>query len=564
MTGGHDDWIKYILLTGSMAIFVMLSFLFATFVQKRSKGVQQKPDEQILSQVQEQLEGLSEADIEDAVMAELAYDGICIPYDQGSRTFYLPVDLQEPVLDTEKLKAVLPADNDNVSSDAGSVKVVFPAGAVPEDLPGIMAGNSAIPFWFVSDTAYMKCFLVPVGLPVISMTSTGEVTEDELMLFDFSLVESAKGTLKETKALTTGTLRGNTSLTYEKKSLRLKLKQRDGDQIKKKNVSLLGMRKDDDWILNSLYADNTRLRDKLCMDLWKEVGAKSNALGISMGVRGEYAEVVVDHGYAGLYLLSYPVDAKLLHMDSISEQLRDGIGVREAERIYKKKYSAPLLSEYFVGDLPDVNMPDYRGGYLLKGDTILNNEEEWAPLHELAGLMEESDEAFSEGVVKLCDQQSVMENWLFYQAAGAYDNENKNHYFITRHTADGLKGFFIPWDMNISFGCVYTENEYYCKESTEALQTEVLFEPGSRMFHLDAKGSATLAKKTWKRWRADVFRTDALMDRIDRLQQCLTSSGALFREQQRWPMGNASDDLGFMKSFTKKRLQWLDGLLADD
>ncbi|MBR4760015.1 MAG: CotH kinase family protein, partial [Lachnospiraceae bacterium] len=278
----------------------------------------------------------------------------------------------------------------------------------------------------------------------------------------------------------------------------------------------------------------------------------------------EYVEVVVDHGYAGLYLLSYPVDAKLLHMDSISEQLRNGVSSQNAERIYKKKYSSPLLSEYFVGDLPDENMPDYRGGYLLKGDTVEKSEEEWASLYELAGLMESDDETFAEGIKRLCDERNVMENWLFYQAVGAFDNENKNHYFVTRNTKEGLKGYFIPWDMNISFGCVYTENAYYCKESDEALETEVVFEPGSRLFHLGEKGGGQLAAKTWKRWRSDVFRTDALMARIDQLQQSLTSSGALLREQQRWPMGNASADLTFMKSFTKKRLQWIDGLLKED
>ncbi|MBR6315544.1 MAG: CotH kinase family protein [Lachnospiraceae bacterium] len=534
-----------------MALFVMLSFLFVTLIQKRGDRTWQATEEQMTAVLQEQLKGLNEAGAEDELIAELTYDGIQIPYDQGSRTFYLPVNIKEPVFEAARLK-----------TDSPDTRLLLSEEALPDDIAAAMAENSAVPAYLLSDTSYMKCNLAFTGLPVMSMTSSGEVTEGELMLFDLSLVEAASGGLKETKALTTGTLRGNTSLTYEKKSLRLKLKQRDGDQIKKKNVSLLGLRKDDDWILNSLYADNTRLRDKLCMDLWQEVGAKSNTLGISMGVKGEYVEVVIDHGYAGLYLLSFPVDAKLLHMDSISQQLRNGIGSQNVERIYKKKYSAPLLSEYFVGDLPDANMPDYRGGYLLKGDTIQQSEEEWAPLHELAGLMEADDAAFSDGVVRLCDASNVMENWLFYQATGAFDNENKNHYFVTRNTTEGLKGYFIPWDMNISFGCVYTENEYYCKESMEALKTEVIFEPGSRMYHLNAGGSAALAKKTWKRWRSDVFRTDAMMNRIDQLQHQLTASGALIREQQRWPMGNAGDDLTFMKSFTKKRLQWLDELLA--
>ena len=38
------------------------------------------------------------------------------------------------------------------------------------------------------------------------------------------------------------------------------------------------------------------------------------------------------------------------------------------------------------------------------------------------------------------------------------NNENKNHYFVTRRQNGMLKGYFIPWDMNISFGCVYEEN----------------------------------------------------------------------------------------------------------
>ena len=535
--------IKYGLMIASLVLFMALGLIFM-----RSDGYGLKADIISEKKLNKLLSGLSEIPQDQELPASLYIDDIKLPCDRGSRTFYLPVSLESSLWESGTLGTK--------DKDAGAF---FVYDFRKEDKLSLCAANEGIPFYIVSPSGFSLCSLHLTGLPVLSMDQTGELTDEGLPLFSFGLFEAGDGRVSVTEGLTTGTLRGNTSLTYEKKSLRLKLKQKKDGMIQKKNESLLGLRSDDDWILNSLYADNTRLRDKLCMDLWNETGALSNPFGVVMGVSGEYTEVVIDNGYAGLYLLTYPVDRKLLKMDRVSKKLESGL--EPVERIYKKKYSSPLDPDAFKGPLPDPAMPFYRGGYVLKGDTILQNEGEWDMLFKLSELMAAPDDVFSEGITGLCDETNVLENWLFYQAVGGYDNENKNHYFVTRDQGGSLKGYFIPWDMNISFGCVYTENVFYSKESMEPVEDEVLFEPGSRMARLNAGGSRAVLKSTWEKWRRGVFSDDRIMKRIDEMQDTLIRSGAMDREMERWPAGNASKDTAFMKDFTKKRLAWLDSLL---
>ena len=45
------------------------------------------------------------------------------------------------------------------------------------------------------------------------------------------------------------------------------------------------------------------------------------------------------------------------------------------------------------------------------------------------------------------------------------------------------------------------------------------------------------------------------------LQQELTGSGAMAREMERWPGGNASTDLSLLTEFTKQRMAYMDSMI---
>ena len=69
---------------------------------------------------------------------------------------------------------------------------------------------------------------------------------------------------------------------------------REDDNVTNRNVSLLGMPAENDWILNSLASDQTGMRDVLAYEL-------SNRLG-QYASRSAYCEVVINGDYKGLYV----------------------------------------------------------------------------------------------------------------------------------------------------------------------------------------------------------------------------------------------------------------------
>lgn len=444
---------------------------------------------------QEKLNKLLERSKEkEEAQARLTFQEQALPYDRESRTFFLPLNMEETEFETGSF-----------GTDIEGAEAVFLEDFTKKQKLSLMAGNESIPFYLVEKDGYSLCYLKITGVSIVDFTSSEYALEDGQPLFFLQVYDNlATGEAKSrtesareagdfvTSCYTTSRLRGNTSLNYEKKSLRLNLydqKKQDGS-FQKTNESFLGMRKDNDWILNSLYADGSKIKDKLANDLWEQAGAEENPYKKTFGTHMEYVEVFINDSYQGLYGLMFPIDRKQLGILSVSSQVEAGEEV--IERIYKKKYTAEWKAEDFIGPLFDENMPDYRGGFFLKGDLILQNEEEWAPLYELASCIESTDEEFTRNITSIINQENVLQNWLFYQAIGGFDNYAKNYYYAVRNRDGRPQGYFIPWDLNISFGDVYTDNKYYCKADFTVVKELIRWQPGQRMIDLNVEDSVPL------------------------------------------------------------------------
>ena len=104
-------------------------------------------------------------------------------------------------------------------------------------------------------------------------------------------------------------VRGFSSQSFPKKSLKLNLKEKDGNQ---NNLSMLGFESDDDYILNPLYFDDVDVREKLAMELWNELTAiKGSTLKMT---GGEYCELIINGEYQGLRLLQNKIEKKYLKL----------------------------------------------------------------------------------------------------------------------------------------------------------------------------------------------------------------------------------------------------------
>lgn len=530
-----------------LSVIALIVFAGVVMVREREPSVIAAGEEKINS-IKEKTKALDEE-------LALCFDGEELPYDEESRTFYLPVDMETDEWENGSLTGTFLANGQ-------TAQLIFAQDYRKTDKQTAIAGGTGFSFLAVTKEGYGEYTLVFTGLPMMTFAGTEYTAEDGTQMFLLRVYDTDHSGDWVTECYTQSRLRGNTSLTYEKKSLRLYLKDLAQDGVFEKcNQNLLGLRNDDDWILNALYADNTRIRDQLCIDLWNEVGAGDNPYGQNFGTQSELVEVLIGNGYQGVYALMVPIDAKQLNMDSVSSQLAAGETV--IERIYKKKYTAAWNAADFTGKLQDPGQPDYRGGFYLKGDTVLQNEEEWSPLYRIASLLEADDATFINEITKAADQQNMIDNWLFYQAIAGFDNENKNMYYVARRQGGDYYGYFIPWDMNLSFGAVYADNVYYSKEDASVVGAWVDWQPGQRMIELDADGSKKLLAATWEQWRNGAFSDEGLQERIAGLEHSVKDSGAFAREDARWPNGNQDADFSFLYEFAAQRMQELDRYISE-
>ncbi len=87
-------------------------------------------------------------------------------------------------------------------------------------------------------------------------------------------------------------LRGESSLTFNKKSYRFETRDTLGENL---NVPLLGMPKENDWILYGPYIDKTLLRNSLIFHLGESTGRYSS--------RMRFCELILNDQYQGVYVL---------------------------------------------------------------------------------------------------------------------------------------------------------------------------------------------------------------------------------------------------------------------
>ena len=148
-------------------------------------------------------------------------------------------------------------------------------------------------------------------LPVLAITTGDgqepgdEDSEGAMALFDVD--ESGHLTVLETPLSVR--VRGNTSRRFPKKSWRLELVDEWGEGFEH---PLAGLRADDDWILNPLYSDSSKLREALGYWLWEEMNSCGD-FAASSHLR--FVEVLLNGRYYGLYALQERVDKKQVRAD---------------------------------------------------------------------------------------------------------------------------------------------------------------------------------------------------------------------------------------------------------
>ncbi len=347
-------------------------------------------------------------------------------------------------------------------------------------------------------------------------------------------------------------IRGRSSRKYPKNSYKIELLENKDGVLKERDETLLGMRLDGDWNLNGMYAEPTKVRDKVASDLWLAITEDREAVGMSTGYRCEYIEVIINGRYHGLYLLTERIDHKQL-------------GLTDGDYLY---FSEGDVGKHYreFADLPLDDDDDTIAGYSLKYPKVMTDTvNEWEQFGVLTKAIDVTNhDNFAKIGPELINMQSLADYDIFIQSAAAVDNLIQNTFYVARLQDDGSYMFeFVPWDMDQTFGNRWRgeTDPLLTGEDFNGLRArDMNFWVSDKMELRNTGGYADIRKERYAQLRQTVLTDDTMIQMVKDANATIVDSGAYARNKTRWPYGGYSIITDSVEDFIVERMEYVDSL----
>ena len=505
--GNKSAYFKYIviLLSGIILVIFVLGKIRADF--KKCMGISFITEEEI------QQIAFSRQELDNIVTLE----NHLLPYDQNKREIYIPCNVTAKTKFYElegQLQSILPGYELYFVWDgffdalSEAIKYGCRFGLLAVDSQGNFATYG----------------VVFTTLPVFEMHGDvigidereREVNYGKVTVWNPNYQDSGKLSIQDSAV--EWHVRGFSSQSAPKKSLKLNLKDKQGEQ---NNCSFLGFDSDDDYLLNAMWCDDIKIREKLVMDLWNQMAELENS-SLKM-TKGEYCELIINEEYQGLRLLQNKMERSYLKLgedDILLKGNNVNVGTQKPpQEVYEVEYS---------------------------------KQNETVTYQTIGEFFYQSD--FSN-----VDLESWVDLQLFLHFGNMVDNEGYKNIFYVVERSNGQETLrFIPWDTDMSFGIYFNdgfkydpgvvENISYRTEYLKILETYPEIE--------------TMLSARWKELRETIFTEENIFSRIDEYTARVTDSGALKRDFDYlgWNTWGGEDTIDNFKLFIQERLGILDKL----
>lgn len=460
---------------------------------------------------------------------------------------------EELACDRETNVWYLPADMDQEEWEEGTftafgeeIEVLPLLDYTMLDKQSVISEGQKIPFLAWKEEACAPVYVVFTGLPMVRIETGADLDVDTVFAGSIVFYEACSRQDWTVSSGFEAHERGQTTRAFPKRGYRLNLISVTGTGVVKKNPKpVLGMRDSDSWIFYAIYSDGTKVRDKFNIELWNEFGAVGTPYDAHFGTHMEYAELVVNGEYRGLYGILEPIDCRQL---SISDQ----------EYLYKRTVGRELTT-----DLLDTAMPEeYLTvlGMEIKGREGYGSREDWESFRRFVSIGEAGDEEFAEETEKLLNIDNAADMWLYLQMIYGEDNIYKNMFFVFKKEPEGEKMYFVPWDVDLTWGNVYADEakSLYTVPNPEAAESYLNWPFMDRVLRLNVGEIRRVVSERYQELRGGVL-SDAHMQEL--LETCIhqvQDSGAFERDAARWPDSHHDGDYVGMRDFMSRRMNYLD------
>ncbi|MDU5920546.1 MAG: CotH kinase family protein [Clostridiales bacterium] len=379
-------------------------------------------------------------------------------------------------------------------------------------------------------------------LPIINISLDDKANKKELIsekesygditIFDYSL----RYPIKQDSKIK---IRGRSSKLYDKKSYTIKfIDSNSGKKISRNDI--LGLSSNCIYALDSLYEDESKIRDITSNKVWKEIN-KSNEQKFNI----EYVEVIINNEYYGLYGFK-----DLINDYELGKNKDNSV-------LYKINSYNIAYKNNLEKDIKDSTEIVY---------SKKSKEESWGYLKELMNLVYYcNDEKFNKEILNYVDLDNFVDNFILMEAIYNFDGLLKND--VLQYNIDTGKFIKIPWDLDLTFGKVWNDNVPLKSSNDINLSKQLLANTGNdatstyleqRLWQNNVGNFSQKVAKRWKELRSGFLETESFVNYANSIYDEVTESGAREREHERWPDGGYSTDNNFIEKFIRQRLPYLD------
>ena len=346
-------------------------------------------------------------------------------------------------------------------------------------------------------------------------------------------------------------IRGSSSQNLQKKPYGLTTLL--ADNMTNNNVSILGMPKENDWVLNSLAYDQTGMRDVLSYELSERLG--------NYAPRRVYCEVMVNNDYKGLYVFMEKIKVdddrvNVMKMDATCNSNPEVTGgyITKADKTGGGDPVAWTMQGYGSGWWGGTST-DFIHHYPKPEDvTTAQNNYIKGVFQQLASVSNQHNTSVTTGIPSVIDIPSFID----FMMIGEYSSNVDVYQFSTFFHKDRLGKLRAGpvWDYNLTFG----HDEFGNRSRYDVWQFNNSDNNGPK-FWKDLFDTPMFRCYLAKRWfeltePGQPLNYDVVCARLDEFDEWILEG--VGRDNQRWhKMNNHSSELLSMKTWISQRINWL-------
>ena len=346
-------------------------------------------------------------------------------------------------------------------------------------------------------------------------------------------------------------IRGSSSAMLSKKPYGLETLQ--DDNVTNNNVSILGMPKENDWVLNSLAFDQTGMRDFLSYELSEKLGQYAS--------RRVYCEVMINGSYKGLYIFMEKIKAddnrvNIQKMDETCNSYPEVTGgyITKADKTTGNDPVAWQMQGYGSGWWGGVST-DFIHHYPKPSDiTYAQNDYIKGVFMTLANKSNSHNTSITDGIPSVIDIPSFVDFMIIAEFASNVDVYSFSTFFHKDRKGKLRAG--PVWDYNLAYG----HDEFGNRSLYYVWQFDNTDNNGPK-FWKDLFDTDVFRCYLAKRWfeitaEGNVLDYNLICNRIDEIDAWI--SEAVARDNQQWhQMNQHASEVQSMKTWIQQRINWL-------